>query len=137
MANPSDTELRFQEVLQAVFGPRCGGFSPALRESLRQLYQAAREDGALSQLQGEGPVLTAGTDVEHFHQLQAGMFIENDYLVRNNQVRKVLASTVQSVVVDRTTGQPVAEPATYTQVQFNTYRPYRAALPPKSDDAAA
>jgi len=31
-------EQRFQETLQAVFGPRCAEFQPGLRELLRQLH---------------------------------------------------------------------------------------------------
>lgn len=130
-------DQRFQETLQAVFGPRCAEFQPRLRELLRQLYRAAHQDGVASVFAGTVPPLEPHTEVEHFELLRPGMRIQNSYLQRQGQLRKIMAVEVMSQVVRVDTGREVTGIEEYDEQKFNTFSPYWVVSPAKSKDSAA
>jgi len=130
-------EQRFQEALQAVFGPRCAEFQPGLRDLLRQLYSAAHADGVHDAALTGCSALEPGTKVTEFLALRPGTFLQKNWLRKQGQVRRILSVTYRSVVLDAQTGKPVTQEEGYTEQSFRSYQPYTVVLPVESEDSAA
>ena len=111
----TDTERRFHETLQTVFGSRCGEFSETLRGKLRDFYHAARS---------EGVALKGGQEIESFQRLESGMVLQNDHLNSIGHARVILGVEYSSVLIKLETGDAVGRPETFTVGTFNQYSPY-------------